>query len=553
MALRPIIKTTSAYDYPLIIRHLLHTPKQIAKDVEIVYRDIRRMKYSEFFERLGRLANMLARLGVKPGSIVGVMDWDSHRYLECYFAVPMMGAVLHTINVRLSPEQILYTINHAEDEVLLVNSDFLPVVEKLKDQFQTIKHIILLQDISQPCDSSINFAGEYEDLLKDSDPEYHFEDFPENTMATLFYTTGTTGNPKGVYFSHRQIVLHTLARAAQTALKPGGNFINRADVYMPLTPMFHVHAWGFPYTATMLGIKQVYPGRYEPEMILKLIAQERVTVSHCVPTLLHMLLSHPASKDFNLSGWRVGVGGAPFPEALCKAALERGIDASSGYGMSETCPEIAHAFLQPFMLDWSLDEQVKVRTKTGIPIMLVEMKIVDPDGKELPHDGKSTGELVVRGPWFTQGYFKDPERSEELWRGGWLHTGDVGYIDQYGYLKITDRIKDVIKTGGEWVSSIELENIILKHEAVSEAAAISVSHEKWGERPVVLVVLKPDYVNKVTEEELKKFFSEFVEKGLITKWAIPDRIIFVDALPKTSVGKLDKKLMRHQVKEFLKL
>lgn len=552
MALRIITKTKSAYDFPLIIRHLLHTPKQIAQDVEIVYRDIKRMKYSEFFERLERLANVLSGIGVGPGSIVGVMDWDSHRYLECYFAVPMMGAVLHTINIRLSPEQILYTINHAEDDVLLVNSDFLPILEKIKDQLKTVKKIVLLQDLPAKCETSLDLVGEYEELLKNSSPGYKFEDIPENTMATLFYTTGTTGNPKGVYFSHRQLVLHSLARAAQTALKPGGNFINRADVYMPLTPMFHVHAWGFPYTATMLGIKQVYPGRYEPEVILKLIEQEKVTVTHCVPTLLHMLLTHPASKEVDLSRLRVGVGGAPFPEALCKAALERGIDASSGYGMSETCPELAHAFLQPYMRDWGIDEQVKVRTKTGIPIMLVEMKILDAEGKPLPHDGKSVGELVVRGPWFTQGYFKDPERSEELWRDGWLHTGDVGYIDQLGYLKITDRIKDVIKTGGEWISSVELENIALKHEAVSEAAAVAVSHEKWGERPVVLVVLKPEYRGKVTEEDLKQFFAEYVNRGQITKWAVPDRIIFVDAIPKTSVGKLDKKVMRQQVRELLK-
>jgi len=551
MALRVIPKTESAYDYPLIIRHLLHTPRQIARDIEIVYRDVKRIKYSEFFERLERLANALSNLGVGPGNIVGVMDWDSHRYLECYFVVPMMGAVLHTINVRLSPEQILYTINHAEDDVLLVNADFIPLVEKFRDKLKTVKKIILLQDKPEPCETTLELAGEYEDLLMNAHPGYEFEDIPENTMATLFYTTGTTGNPKGVYFSHRQIVLHTLARAAQTALKPGGKFINRSDVYMPLTPMFHAHAWGFPYTATMIGVKQVYPGRYEPETILKLIVQEGVTVSHCVPTLLHMILTHPSSRDYDLSRWRVGVGGSPFPASLCKAALERGIDASSGYGLSETCPEVAHAFLQPYMVDWSIEEQVKIRTKTGIPIMLVEMKIIDQDGRKLPHDGKSTGELVVRGPWFTQGYLKDPERSEDLWKGGWLHTGDVGYIDPMGYLKIIDRVKDVIKTGGEWISSVALEDIILQHESVSEAAAVGVSHEKWGERPVVFVVLKEEYKNKVSEDELKQFFMGFVERGLINKWAVPDRIIFVDQLPRTSVGKMDKKVLRQQVKELL--
>lgn len=549
---RLITKTASAYEFPLIIKHLLNTPKRIARDVEIVYRDLKRMTYSEFFERIGRLANVLSSLGVKPGTVIGVMDWDSHRYLECYFAVPMMGAVLHTVNIRLSPEQILYTVNHAEDEVLLVHSDFVPIVEKIKPQLQTVKKIILLQDVPQLIQSSIEFAGEYEDLLSKASADYDFEDLPENTMATLFYTTGTTGLPKGVYFSHRQLVLHTLGVAAQNVLKPGGNSFHRKDVYMPITPMFHVHAWGLPYVATMMGCKQVYPGRYEPEMLLNLIAKEKVTFSHCVPTILHMLLSHPASQNVDLSNWKIIIGGSALPEALCKAAMLRGIDVCTGYGMSETCPVLTLAYLQPYMVDWDIDEQVKIRTKTGMTIPLVDIRVVDPEGKPLPNDGKSTGEVVVRCPWLTQGYFKEPQKSEELWKDRWLHTGDVGYIDPQGYLKITDRIKDVIKTGGEWISSLDLENIILKHEAVSEAAAIGVPHEKWGERPVVLAVLRPEYVGKVTEEELKKFYMDFVEKGVISKWGVPDRIIFVDALPKTSVGKLDKKVMRQQVQEIIK-
>jgi len=264
-----------------------------------------------------------------------------------------------------------------------------------------------------------------------------------------------------------------------------------------------------------------------------------------------MLLSHPASKNIDLSGWKVIIGGSALPEALCKAAMQRGIDVITGYGMSETCPVLTLAYLQPHMLNWDIDEQVKIRTKTGMTIPLVDIQIIDPEGKPLPNDGKTTGEVVVRCPWLTQGYFKDPEKGEELWRGGWLHTGDVGYIDPQGYLKITDRIKDVIKTGGEWISSLDLENIILKHEAVSEAAAIGVPHEKWGERPVVLVVLKPEYAGKVTEEELKQFYMKAVEQGLISKWGVPDRILFVDAIPKTSVGKLDKKLMRQQVQEMM--
>jgi fatty-acyl-CoA synthase len=416
---------------------------------------------------------------------------------------------------------------------------------------QTVKQIVLLQDVPQPVQSSIEFAGEYEDLVSKASPNFNFEDIPENTMATLFYTTGTTGLPKGVYFSHRQLVLHTLAAAAQAILKPGGDAFHRKDVYMPITPMFHVHAWGLPYVATMMGCKQVYPGRYEPEMLLSLIDKEKVTFSHCVPTILHMLLSHPSAQQVDLSHWKVIIGGSALPEALCKAAMLRGVDICTGYGMSETCPVLTLAYLHPFMLDWNIDDQVKIRSKTGMPIPLVDIQIVDPEGKTLPHDGKTTGEVVVRCPWLTQGYFKEPQKSEELWRGGWLHTGDVGHIDPQGYLKITDRIKDVIKTGGEWISSLDLENVILKHEAVSEAAAIGVPHEKWGERPVVLVVIRPEYAGKVTEEDLKKFYMDFVEKGVISKWRVPDRILFVDAIPKTSVGKLDKKVMREQVKQML--
>ncbi|SFM61108.1 fatty acid--CoA ligase [Thermodesulforhabdus norvegica] len=552
-SVKVIERTRSAYDYPLLIKHLLHTPQRIARDQEIVYRDLKRYTYGEFMGRIGKVANMLKALGVGPGSTVGVMDWDSHRYLECYFAVPMMGAILHTVNVRLAPEQIVYTINHAEDDVLLVHSDFLKLVEMIQPEFTTVKKIVLLQDVPGEISTTLELAGEYEDLVSSASEGYDFPDFDENARATTFYTTGTTGLPKGVYFSHRQLVLHTISvLAGANALKPYGVGFRSDDVYMPITPMFHVHAWGLPYAATMIGVKQVYPGRYEPEMLLRLIEKEKVTFSHCVPTILHMLLSHPASKEIDLSSWRVIIGGSALPEALCKAALDRGIDVYTGYGMSETCPVLTLAHLRPEMVGWSKDEQIPVRCKTGLPVPLVDIHVVDPEGKPLPHDGKSTGEIVVRCPWLTQGYFKETERSEELWHGGWLHTGDVGHIDEKGYLKITDRIKDVIKTGGEWISSLDLENIILKHEAVSEAAAIGVPHEKWGERPVVLVVLKPEYRGKVSEEDLRNFYMDFVDKGVISKWGVPDRILMVDQIPKTSVGKLDKKVMRQQVIDLLK-
>ncbi|MDY0039543.1 MAG: fatty acid--CoA ligase [Desulforhabdus sp.] len=541
-----IDRTPSAYNYQLIIKQLLHTPLVYSPDQEIVYRDLKRYNYTALRKRIGQLASVLRDQGVKPGDTVGVMDWDSHRYLECFFAIPMMGAVLHMVNIRLSPEQILYTINHAEDDVILVNSDFMPVLESIKDELKTVKKIIVMTDLTALPETKLETAGEYEDLLGKAEDDFDFPEFDENTKATTFYTTGTTGAPKGVYFSHRQLVLHTLG--VLTAL---GSFRSQAsfdsgDVYMPLTPMFHVHAWGLPYAATLIGAKQVYPGRYEPETILKLVQKERVTFSHCVPTILHMLLNSPSAGQIDLSNWTVIIGGSALSKAMCKRALERGVNVFTGYGMSETCPILTLGKLRPHMFDWDADEQVAVRCRTGAPIPLVDLQVADVNGKSLPHDGVSTGEVVVRSPWLTQGYFKEPQKSEELWTDGWLHTSDIGYIDSEGYLQVTDRIKDVIKTGGEWISSLELEDILTQHEGVSEAAVIAIPDEKWGERPMALVTLKDEYKDRVSEEDIKSFFMQFVNKGVISKWGVPDKTIFLDSLAKTSVGKLNKRAMREQ-------
>ncbi len=546
MPVKLIDRTPSAYAYPLLIKHLWHKPMRCTPNQEIVYRDLHRFTYADMYQRVHKAANMLRSLGVQEGATVGVMDWDSHRYLELFYAVPMMGAILHTVNIRLSPEQILYTINHAEDDVLFVHTDFLPIVEAVKDQFQTVKKIVLLKDGGDAPQSAVSLDGEYEELLSLASDTYDFPDFDENAKATTFYTTGTTGLPKGVYFSHRQLVLHTLGVLAAAGSYHTAATFRSNDVYMPLTPMFHVHAWGIPFVAGQLGVKQVYPGRYDPAMILKLIVTEKVTFSHCVPTILHMILSSPAAKSVDLSGWKVIIGGSALTKGLCKAAMDRGIDLTTGYGMSETCPILTMSQPQPDMMEWPKDDQIPVRCRTGQPIPLVDLRVVTPDGVALPHDGKSTGEVVVRAPWLTQGYFKDPDRAEELWEGGWLHTGDVGFIDERGYLQITDRIKDVIKTGGEWISTLILEDILMQHPAVSEAAAIGVPDEKWGERPMALVVLKEEYKGKVTEEEIRNHFMRFVDEGTITKWSVPDKIGFLDMLPKTSVGKLDKKVMRQQ-------
>jgi len=541
-----IERTPPAYDYPLLIKHLLHTPLAHAPEQEIVYRDLHRYDYRTLRRRIGQLASGLESLGVGPGDTVAVLDWDSHRYLECYFAVPMMGAVLQMVNIRLSPEQILYTINDAESDVLLVHTDFLPVLEEIQDQFETVKKIVLLTDGDEQPETLLEIASEYEELVESGSPEYEFPDFDENTRATTFHTTGTTGNPKGVYFSHRQLVLHTLAGLTALGTSATQGRFHRADVYMPITPMFHVHAWGIPFMATVMGVKQVYPGRYEPEMLLDLIEKEKVTFSHCVPTILHMLLNSAADREVDLSGWTVIIGGSPLPKGMGKTALERGIDVFTGYGMSETCPLLTLAQLTPEMLERDLEEQVEIRTRTGRPLPLVDLRVVDEEMYAVPRDGEATGEVVVRAPWLTQGYLKEPEKSEELWEGGYLHTEDIGYIDEQGYLQVTDRIKDVIKTGGEWVSSQEIEDILSQHPGVSEAAVIGVEDEKWGERPLALIAPDSDYADDITEEEIKSHVKERAESGAISKFAVPDQVQFVEEIDKTSVGKIDKKALREK-------
>jgi len=541
--------TPSAYDYPLLIKHLLHTPRAHAPDQEIVYRDLVRYTYRDLFARLGRLANTLQGLGVKPGNTVAMLDWDSHRYLECFLAVPMMGAVLHTVNVRLSPEQILYTINHAEDDILLVNAEFVPLLEPLRDRIERPVQFVLLNDEPLPPSTVLPFAGEYEELLAKSSPEFTFPDFDERTRATTFYTTGTTGLPKGVYFSHRQLVLHTLAAMAALASAPSQGRFHRGDVYMPITPMFHVHAWGLPYVATTMGVKQVYPGRYAPDTLLGLIAKENVTFSHCVPTILHMMMASPASAGTDLSRWKVVIGGAALPKALCRAALDRGIDIFTGYGMSETCPILTLAQLQPNMVGLDAPAQVDVRCKTGLPLPLVDLRVVDETMADVAHDGKATGEIVARTPWLTQGYLKDPASSQQLWAGGYLHTADVANVDSRGYVQICDRIKDVIKTGGEWISSLEIEDIIGHHPGVSEVAVIGCPDDKWGERPMALVVAKPDWDGKLAAQDLRDRVQEYAGKGVLSRWAVPDQVRFIPTIDKTSVGKIDKRTLRQKYAE----
>ena len=541
MQLERTLGNPYAHDYQLLIKNILNAPIYYDPNQEIVYRGEKRFTYATFKKRVHQLANMLTSMGVKAGDTVAVMDYDSHRYLECYFAIPMLGAILHTINIRLSPEQILYTIDHAEDNVILAHTDFLPTLEQIKGRLDVQSFIVLADDEKVPS-TTLDIKGEYEALLSQHVDVFDFPDFNENTRATTFYTTGTTGLPKGVYFTHRQLVLHTLGVLSTLGSAPQQGNFQQGDVYMPITPMFHVHAWGLPYVATMLGVKQVYPGRYIPDLLLDLIDKEKVTFSHCVPTIMHMLFNSPKIHDVNLKGWKVIIGGAALPKAMCKEALKKGIDMFTGYGMSETCPILSLAQLTPEMLELDDDAQSDIRIKTGRPMGLVEIKVVDEKMQALPKDGMSTGEIVVRSPWLTQGYFKDQKNSEILWQGGYLHTGDMANMDERGYIKITDRVKDIIKVGGEWVSSLELEDIIHQHPSVKEVAVIGVEDEKWGERPLALVVLDP--TKPTNEKELLIHAKEFIKKGIMAREGMLLKIKCVESIDKTSVGKINKKELR---------
>ena len=538
----------NAYQYPLLIKRLLMSGARYEKTREIVYRDQLRYSYATFNERVARLANVLSAAGVKAGDTVAVMDWDSHRYLECMFAIPMLGAVLHTINIRLSPDQILYTMNHAEDKFVLVNSEFVPLYKGIEGHLTTVEKTLLLTDTADKTAELPNLVGEYESLLAGASPSYDFPDFDENSVATTFYTTGTTGNPKGVYFTHRQLVLHTLSMATVVGSLDSIRLMGTDDVYMPITPMFHVHAWGMPYVATMLGIKQVYPGRYDPELLVKLWRDEKVTFSHCVPTILQMVMNAKAAEGVDFGGWKLIIGGSALNSSLYKAAKARGIQLTAAYGMSETCPLISCAHMNEELLAGSEDERITYRIKAGVPVPLVDAAIMDANGQMLPVDGETQGELVLRAPWLTQGYFREPQKGAELWEHGWMHTGDVATLDSMGFIDIRDRIKDVIKTGGEWISSLELEDLISRHAAVKEVAVVGIADPQWGERPFALLVLRDGQA--LDAKGLKEHLKPFVEEGHINKWAIPTQIAVVTDIPKTSVGKLDKKRIRVDIGQW---
>jgi len=514
---------------------------------EIVYRKTR-YSWVEFYSRIQRLASGLEAMGVKKGSKVAVVDFDTNRYLEAYYAVPMMGAILHTVNIRLPSGHIAYTMAHAEDDFVLLRDQFIPLATKIASSVRSIKGVVTMSDADSAPSLPMMNVKFYDDLLSQADPRYAFPELDENTTATLLYTSGTTGMPRGVWFTHRQLVLHALAVQIGLAGSAPGHRLDVRDVLLPLVPFFHVHSWGIPYVAGLNGQKIVLAGKYDPSVILDLVSRENITFSYMVPTVLSMILSHPGVEKYadELSRLKVVVGGEALSKGLAARARKLGISVMSGYGLSETAPVLTLA--NPTERHGSMNEEElldAVLLKTGIPIPLVDLRVVDGNMIDVRRDNKTIGEIVVRAPWVTEGYYKDDANTRQLWSSGWLHTGDMAVIDENGCITIVDRIRDAIRSGDEWIPTVILEGILVSHPAVSEAAVIGAKDQKWGERPLAIVALREG--QGTTEEKLMQHSRKFVEEGKIAKFWIPDRfVIITEPLPRTSTGKIDKKLLRER-------
>jgi fatty-acyl-CoA synthase len=523
-------------DYQLTLRHVLERMRGMSGHKKVVTLGdggTRSATYAEVGERVDRLCRGLESLGIQQGQRVATFMWNSQEHLEIYMAVPCMGAVLHTINVRLFEEQLTYIANHAEDQVVFVDDSLVPVLEKVAPTFETVRHYVVVGD-GDP--GSLPNVIRYEELLAAQQPGYDYPDLDERTAAGLCYTSGTTGNPKGVLYSHRSNILHCLGSAlAET------NSITGSDRVLPVVPMFHVNAWGLPYSCGMVGADLIMPSRFlQAEPLVKLIESERVTVSGAVPTIWMDVLRYADEHKPDLSSLRsVLCGGAAVPESLMRAFEERhGVRVLQGWGMTETSP-LAAVARPPEGAEG--EEHWRYRAATGRIMPLVEVRLIGDDGQEMPWDGESTGEIEIRGPWIAADYFNDPTGAEKF-HDGWLRTGDIASIDPEGIIRITDRAKDLIKSGGEWISSVELENALMSHPGVSEAAVIAKPDERWTERPLACVVLCEGAT--CTADELREHLTEQV-----AKWWLPDEFAFIDEVPKTSVGKFDKKVLRKQLAE----
>ncbi|GGA63248.1 long-chain fatty acid--CoA ligase [Ornithinibacillus halotolerans] len=528
---------------PLSIGSMMEHAEKFFPKKEVIsqtHDKLHRLNYAEIGQRTRRLMSILDELGIRNGDRVGTLAWNHHRHLEIYFAAPGMGAILHTINIRLSPEDIIYIINHAEDKILFIDEDILPLIEHIHTHLTTVEAFVVMTDKTELPESTIQPLYSYEELLSTGDPTYEFaNDIDENQPAGMCYTSATTGKPKGVVYSHRAIVLHSFALGLKDTAA-----ISESDVSMPVVPQFHVNAWGTPFACTWFGSTQVMPGpRFTPKRLAEFIERFKVTITAGVPTIWLGLLKELQQGDYDTSSLRaVLCGGSAAPLGLIKAFEEKlNIPFYHAYGATETTPLATISRLKSYQQGLSTEEKYEERTRQGILVPGLQMKVVDEKG-EVEWNGKDMGELLLRGPWIASEYYKD-ERTKDAFIDGWFHTGDVVTVDAEGTIKIVDRTKDLIKSGGEWISSVEIENAIMANEAVFEASVVAIPDEKWQERPIACVVLHEGFENKVTKDDIIEFL-----KPQFAKFWLPDDVLFFEEIPKSSVGKFLKRELREQVK-----
>ncbi|WP_338603272.1 long-chain-fatty-acid--CoA ligase [Sulfolobus tengchongensis] len=543
--------STMMDDYQLNVTQILEHAGKWYGEQEIVSRKkdntIFRYNYGEAFRRVKRLASSLKKsLGVKVGDRVGVLEWNTHRFYELYFAVPATGAVMLELNPRLHPLQLAKIMNHSKVSLLFLNEDFIPLVESISNSVQVKKYVVISNDERTVRQETKLSYYNYETLIQEGDENYEIPMFDEKSACYAAYTTGTTGDPKGIYYSHRSIVLNTLVISRNLTIE---------DTFMQIVPMFHVNGWLGFMAATLVGAKLVLPGRYtanDPKPLVDLMINERVTVTAGVPEIFSSILNYLRSMEKKpiFVNSRILIGGSEPPLSLVIGLMEFGFQVGQGYGATETTPSVTGSVVKPKIKEkYSDKDMLDLLRKQGIPAFGIDIRVVDPvTGNDVPHDGKTVGEIWIRGPWIASSYYNDPRTIESFVGDGvdrWWRSGDLAVVDELGYIKIVDRIKDVIKSGGEWISTVDLENHLMTHPAVAEATVIGIPHPKWGERPLAFVVLRQGFEGKVSKEELLTYLGQ-----RFAKWQLPDDIIFVKEIPKTSVGKFDKKVLREKYRDY---